>query len=279
MSYNGYPFDESLIKTLDAVFQRIENNKAAMIIIDGGVGEGKTTLACHIANYFQPGWVKQRSHDLLAMGGSNFVAALEEAVRMNDKVVVYDEAGDFNTRGALTSFNKQLNRVFETYRQTQKLVILCLPNFADIDKSLMHKQIMRTLIHVYDRTKNMGRYKAFSLWRAWYLRETMQSFTVPQQAYGMTTPNLYGAFKDLSSDERDKVSAISLKGKKKIIQESRLREQGYIDMEQLMTMTPLTKQKAYQALQDVSNYTKVGKKKYYHKKEAIMKLDNALKGE
>lgn len=279
MAYNNLPFDESLTSTLNPVYERIQNNKAAMIIIDGGVGEGKTTLACHIAEYFQPGWVKDRSDKLLAMGGANFMNALEEAVRMNDKVVVYDEAGDFNTRGALTAFNKQLNRIFETYRQTQKLIILCLPNFSDIDKSLMYKQIMRVLIHVYGRGSNYGRYKVYSLWRTWYIRENMSRLTVPQQAYGMTTPNLYGAFKDLPKDKKTQVSSISLKGKRKIIQESRLREQGYVDMEYLMTQTPLSKNKAYDALSTVDNFTRLGNKKYYHKKEAVVKLDHYLKGE
>jgi len=67
-------------------------------------------------------------------------------------VIVYDEAGDFNTRASLTYFNQNMNRVFETYRALGIIVILCLPSFADIDTSLMKKKIARMLIHCYART-------------------------------------------------------------------------------------------------------------------------------
>jgi len=264
MSYNGHPFDDSLIPSLESVRDRIKLNKAAMIIIDGGVGEGKTTLACHIAKFFQPDWVRQRSEELLAMGGKQFLKALDVSVKKGDKVVVYDEAGDFNSRGALTYFNQNLNRVFETYRQTQKLIILCLPDSSDIDKSLYKKRIPRAVINTYNRNRKWGNYRVYSLWRAWYLHEKMRKLTVPPQAYTMVSPNLYGHFKDLSPEERDIIGKISMKGKRQIIQQSYLNQKGLIDIEEIGRRTGYSKASLYPKLRDESSES-VGRKKYWDK--------------
>ena len=49
MAYNGQLFDDSLNKNIQGLKDRVAINKAAMLVIDGGVGEGKTTLAVEIA--------------------------------------------------------------------------------------------------------------------------------------------------------------------------------------------------------------------------------------
>lgn len=265
MSYNGLPFDDSLIPSLKAIQERIKINKAAMIIIDGGVGEGKTTLACHLAEWYQPGWVENRSHELLAMGGKSFLKALDVSVKKKDKVIVYDEAGDFNSRGALTYFNQNLNRVFETYRQTQKLIILCLPFFKDIDANLFQKSIPRILINCHNRTKNYGRYRVYSLWRTWYLREKSRKLTVPQACYQVVNPNLFGQFKDLPEGQRDIISKISLQGKRNIIQRSYLNQRGMIDIEEISKQTGYSKPSLYNKLKEEAS-ERVGSKKYWHKR-------------
>ena len=43
----GLPFNGRLAKSINDQRIRIKKKKASMIIIDGGVGEGKTTLAYH----------------------------------------------------------------------------------------------------------------------------------------------------------------------------------------------------------------------------------------
>lgn len=264
MSYNGLPFDDSLIPSLQSVKDRIKLNKAAMIIIDGGVGEGKTTLACHIAEWYQPGWVENRSEELLAMGGKAFLKSLDVSVKKKDRVVVYDEAGDFNSRGALTYFNQNLNRVFETYRQTQKLIILCLPDSSDIDRNLFKKRIPRMVINTYDRNDKYGNYRVYSLWRAWYLHEKMKKLTVPPQAYSIVTPNLFGHFKDLDPEEREVIGKISMKGKRQIIQKSYLNQKGLIDIEEIGRRTGYSKASLYPKLRDLECES-VGRKKYWDK--------------
>ena len=69
---------------------------------------------------------------------------------------VYDEAGDLNTKGALSRFNKDMDRIFETFRQFGIVVIFCLPLFKSLDNNLMDKGLMRWLLHTYGRTETYG---------------------------------------------------------------------------------------------------------------------------
>lgn len=273
MAYNGFPFDDSLLKSLEACKQRIRINKASMIIIDGGVGEGKTTLAAHIAEYYQPGWIKDRAVELLTMGGVEFIKGLDTAVKKGDDVLVYDEAGDFSSRTSLTYFNQNINRIFETYRQTKKIIILCLPFFADIDQSVFKKSVPRMVIHCYGRTAKYGKYKAYSLWRSWYLRAKIKKLTVPMDCFNIVKPNLYGQFKDLDSQERKILADISIKGKKKIIKETYLNQKGLVSTDEIMKKTGYSICSIYGKLKN-HKFEKVGVKKFYSKAVIQELIDN-----
>lgn len=270
MVYTEYGFDSSLLPSLQAIKERVALNKAALIIIDGGVGEGKTTLACEIASWYQKGWL-DKVEDLLAMGGTDFTKKLEKAAAKREKVVVYDEGGDFASRSALTRFNSTMNRIFETYRSTQILVILCLPDFSDLDKSLMKKRIARLLLHTKDRKKTYGRIMFYSLWRMWYLKAKMKEVTVPPQAYSMVTPNGRGLFKDLPEEYRIRLEKISNKGKSKIRKESYAKEKGLIssdDAAKRMGIAKATFWSKYSA--SLKEKEKIGSLKFY----SIEDVDN-----
>lgn len=272
MVYTDWLFDSSLMKSLNAIKERIELNKAAMIVIDGGVGEGKTTLATEIAQWFQPGWFDHVS-ELLAMGGNDFTKKLEKAFQGGHKVVVYDEGGDFASRGALTQFNKNLNRVFETYRSTQILVILCLPDFSDLDKSLMKKRITRLLIHTHGRKKTYGRFKFFSLWRMWYIKEKMKEVTVPTQAYSIVTPNGRGLFKDLEQDKRDELAKLSNKGKSHIRKDTYIKSKGLLSTDEAAKKMGISTQRFSQVkrMNKLKHDETLGRTQFY-KTETIDRL-------
>ena len=261
MTYYNDSFDDSLLPTLHSVKDRIRKKKASMIIIDGGVGEGKTTFANHIAKLYQPNF-SSRISELVAMGGEEFLKSMDIAVRNGDKVVIYDEAGDFNSRGSLTYFNQTLNRVFETFRQTGIIVILCLPFFADLDASLFKKKIPRILIHCYGRNMKYGKYSVYSLWRTWYLRNKISKSIVPTSCYESVKPNLYGQFKDLPKVESDALADLSIKGKKKIIQHAYLKQKGLVNIDEIVKKTGYAKQTLYVKLKDVKA-EKYGNVKYF----------------
>jgi len=228
---NGLKIDSTLATNLRASLTRIRNKKASLFYIDGGVGEGKTTLGCVCAKYI----AEQLGQDFnikeqVRQGGSDFLKGMDWCVSNQRNVIVYDEAGDFNTRASLTFFNQSMNRVFETYRALGIVVILCLPSFADVDTSLMKKLIARYLIHCYSRNNNYGNYKVYSLWRMWYLKDKFKKRIVPTDAFRDVTPNFFGRFKDLDPEDSHALEVHSIKGKKDIIRKGMLQDQGLIDI-------------------------------------------------
>jgi len=264
---NGLKIDTTLDNNLGECIQRIKNKKASLIIIDGGVGEGKTTLgvicAKRIANKLKQDFdIKNQ----VRQGGSDFLKGMDECVKHKKSVIVYDEAGDFNTRASLTYFNQTMNRVFETYRALGIIVILCLPSFADVDTSLMKKKISRILIHCYNRNNNYGNYKVYSLWRMWYLKAKFAKITVPDDAFKFVSPNFRGRFRDLNSEDSEALENHSIKGKKDIIRKGMLQEKGMVDLK-------IVSQKTGYSIKTIRNYIKDHKVKgekhgntlYFHK--------------
>jgi len=228
---NGLPFTSPLDETLENQLKRIRNKKASMIIIDGGVGEGKTTLAIHCAEYIEKKQIILKEQ--LGMGGLDFQEKFAICHEKKHKVVIYDEAGDFNTRGALTSFNKRLNRLFEIYRGFQIIVILVLPSISVLDNSLFEKRIPRFLIHCHSRNNNYGRFSLYSLYRIYYLRDKLKKYTSPPFAYRDTTPNYRGLFKDLSIKRSDELNTFSTQGKLGIVTQGVLESKGYVNYKQI----------------------------------------------
>lgn len=265
---NGLKFDNTLAKNLDGSMQRVRARKASCLAVDGGVGEGKTTLAVEMAQYIE--WKHGNEFDKelqIGMGGKNFMKAIDYAVSKKKKVVVYDEAGDFNTRASLTYFNQNLNRVFETFRATGIIVILCLPSFMDIDTSLMKKGVLRWLVHCHGRTVNYGGYSVYSLDRMWYVKAKFSKLTVPTDAYRMTAPNFRGWFKDLDTEDRDELNKISMKGKKETIRKSMLEQRGLIDAQEIAKESGYSHESVKKWLQKKKpKFEKYGHRKYYEKK-------------
>lgn len=264
---NGLKIDTTLDNNLGECIQRVHNKKASLIIIDGGVGEGKTTLgvlcAKRIADKLgQPFDIKEQ----VRMGGGDFLKGMDWVVDKKRNVILYDEAGDFNTRASLTYFNQNMNRVFETYRALKIIVVLCLPSFADIDTSLMKKKISRMLIHCYNRNNHYGNYKVYSLWRMWYLKAKFLKLSVPDDAFKLVRPNFFGRFRDLDPEDSLILETHSIKGKKAIIQKGMLQEKGMIDIKTIC-------QKTGYSLDTIKNYVervkpsreKHGTNLYFHK--------------
>ena len=228
---NGLKFDDTLAFNLRRQIERVKMKKASLFVIDGGVGEGKTTLATECGMYLaeqlnQPFDIEQQ----VRQGGDDFFKGLEWCVENKRSIVVYDEAGDFNTRASLTRFNKNMNRVFETYRALGIIVILALPLFLDIDTSLMKKKILRFLIHCYGRKAKYGNYKVFSLNKCWWIKRAFASpkVVVPEDAYKCTYPNYLGHFKDLNPEDSVLLENHSLKAKKQIIKDNVEKEEEII---------------------------------------------------
>lgn len=232
---HGLPFDKKLAENLDDLIDRVKKNKAALIIVDGGVGEGKTTFGCEIGDYInkKKGLGNIDFDTQLAMGGADFTKKIRMCYKKKLPVILYDEAGDFNRRGALTRFNAMLNRTFETFRAFQIIVILILPSFHVLDQDLFDKNIPRLLVHAYGRTEKYGRFKAWSLYRMLYIRERMKKLVVKAFAYSIVDCNFQGDFLDLDTARCNQLDTLTIKGKMDVLQKQEIMMEGLISYEEI----------------------------------------------
>jgi hypothetical protein len=235
---SGLKFDKTLDLNISGCITRVNNKKASLVVIDGGVGEGKTTLATEIAQRIA--FNLNQEFDIskqVKMGGREFLEGLQWCSKNGRRIIVYDEAGDFNTRASLTYFNQTLNRVFETYRALKIIVILSLPCFSDLDTSLMKKKISRFLVHTYGRNNKQGNYSVYSLPRMWYLKKNMSKATIPDSAFKKVAPNFRGHFLDLDTQDATTLENLSVKGKKNIVEKSALKEKGLMSIQEISEFT------------------------------------------
>jgi hypothetical protein len=231
----GLPFSEKLAENIDDLTTRVQKGKASLIIIDGGVGEGKTTLAVQIGDYAQRKNLQLDKQ--LSMGGSEFMKKAEACFKNDLHILIYDEAGDFNKRGALKNFNAMINRFFETYRAYKILVIICVPDFNVLDNQLYGNKIPRLLLHLYNRGENTGNFRGYSLYRMFWLKDKMKKGVVPSGAFQRTEPNFYGHNKNLPAFRASELAKISTASKLETLQKSRQQMDDLVSVKDIMKKT------------------------------------------
>jgi ABC-type dipeptide/oligopeptide/nickel transport system ATPase component len=234
---NGYPFTNPLPDTLMQQLKRVDNKRASLILIDGGLGSGKTTTAVQIMKVvnkikglFYAVSLKIKNHPQLSLGGKEFTGCFRETHKRKLPIITYDEGGDFNRRGAISGFNQMINRLFETFRGFKIIVIICLPNFNVLDNYLFENQVPRLLIHIDKRTQEVAYFKAYSLsqmnWiRYWYDKLPKSA---KHKCYSMVKPNFYGKVLNLSPKEEKQLDILSTYGKKELFKASEKKLKGYV---------------------------------------------------
>lgn len=232
---HGLPFSKILGINIKDLLNRIDINKASLAIVDGGVGEGKTTLGTEVADFvnkennLHPIKLEIKQHPQLAQGGEAFLKQLRICYEKNLPVIVYDEAGDFNRRGALTRFNAMINRTFETYRAFKILVILCLPSFGVLDNEIFLKGIPRLLLHLDKRNIEYGYFRGYSLYRMMYIKDRMKKLVVKNFAYDLVEPNFRGNFLDLEPHRIKQLDRLTTKGKIDALKKAEIKIEGLIN--------------------------------------------------
>jgi len=281
-TYNhGLPFNKKLAENIDYEIKRVELKKASMIIVDGIVGEGKTTLAIHIADYINHKHgmknvsLEKSNHPQLAMGGKEFQKNLRICYKEGFVVLIYDEAGDFNKRGSLTRFNEALNRTFETFRAFKVIIIMCLPSFEVLDNSLFDKGIPRLLLHCFDRNENYGNFAGYSLYLIFYLKKVMARETVKLMAYRKVYPNFYGQFLDIEPARSKKLDILSTTSKLEISKMAEIKMEGllsYDDVSKKTLRSIIWVKKAVQNLK-IKHSRIIDRKKYFKSNVVDILLD------
>jgi hypothetical protein len=228
---HGLPFSQVLKESLDSCKVRVmQKNLPVIIIIDGGLGEGKTSAAVQICKYYQNGvWYPEQ----VGMGGENFLKVCDWAKDNNVHVAVYDEAGDLSGRGALTRFNRTMNRFFDTYRQYKIIAILCLPVFYNLDHSMFQNKSVQMLINLYGKDVKHGDTNMRVYDRGgvnWLLYRAKIEKVDKTSIYLRQHPVFRGNILKLPPDDDQKLNAISMKGKSKILKNSVIDLEGLVDV-------------------------------------------------
>ena len=236
---NGLKFSSPLEKNLDNLIARVDGNKAALIIVSGGVGEGKTTLLVEVLDYINSKKglplidLEMKNHPQLGQGGLEFMQNLRICFERKLPCVGYDEAGDFSKRGSLTQFNAMLNRTFDTFRAFKCIVVIALPNFNILDGDLYDKNIPRLLIKCENRSPNYGNFNCYSLYRMNLLRSYMKKFNLKNFAYAKVRPNFRGHFLDIEPDRSKQLDNLSTKSKFSILRKSEVKIEGLLTFPEL----------------------------------------------
>ena len=271
---NQLPFSEKHAENLNYQIGRVELGKASLIIYDGGVGEGKTTKAVQDADYINarhrlpPISLETKNSPQIAMGAEEFLKKLKLCHAQKLPVIIYDEAGDFNRRGALTKINSVLNRVFETYRGFKIIVMLVLPSFNVLDNSLFDKGIPRLLVNCYGRTKRQGNIRAYGVYRMSYIRAKMAKLIIKKFAYAQQSPNYRGHFKNLSPARIKALDNLSTKSKLGELDKGSIKLEGLKSTKELMNATGLSYQRIHKRLKllGIKETRNIGLNKYYSPK-------------
>lgn len=195
---------KKLLENLDDLIMRVAKKKAAVVIIDGGLGEGKTTLgvecADYVNEYFGMGKVQldSKAHPQYSMGADEFKLKLPSAFREGFKTLVYDEAGDFNNRNFASQFNKDMYSIFNVHRALGMIIFVVLPSYYDLDTGLWRLNIIRMGLHCQGREEKLGHFLGYSLKNLIFMRFGVGKKKIhPAFSYKYGSPNFAGVFKDL----------------------------------------------------------------------------------
>jgi len=215
---NGHAVTDGVVKNLKDLKYRVEvEKKASLLIIDGQQGEGKSTLAIICGDVYSGEEIDLNTQ--YAIGGDEFVKKLKSCFELKKKVLIYDEAGDFSSRSSLTKFNRNLSRVFETFRRFQIFIILVLPCVKTLDRKLFDDGVPRCLLHCHGRGLQEGKIWGYDGVKAQRIVARMKKVEVPQVVYKdpRLSQNFNAFFVNLSHERAKELDEISLSGKMDIL--------------------------------------------------------------
>lgn len=211
--------------------KRIQNNKASLIVVDGPLGSGKTTLSVSFADFIQRKPINLQEQ--LSMGGDDFQSKLQICIDKGHRVLIYDEAGDFSKKAVMTKFNRNLSRIFDTFRTYKMIIILVLPDAMKLDNHIISSRVSRLLIHCEERSETSGKYRVFSLSDFYWIAYHAKQQIVKPKAYSMQRPLYVEYFHPLPKKRQTELDEISTASKREILDKNVLASRGLVDLKMI----------------------------------------------
>lgn len=266
-------FGNAMERNLQILVARVAHNKPALIACDGGLGEGKTTLMIHMADYIESlygnGLINLNPDQCIqyAMGADDFMQKLELCKAARKHVIIYDEAGDFAKGRGMTTFNHSINRAFDMIRTYQMVILLGLPLAFYLDPTIINKGVVRGLIHCYGRDYR-GNIKAYNLYRLGFILRYQrdQKITNKMYAYQKVRPNFYDHFTNLDPDRALQLDTLCNAYKTKVFKKSKSTVMGMLDVEQIAQTLGKTVNATRQILfhKGIKPVKKIGKRVFFN---------------
>ena len=286
---NGMPWhrDEFTSCLNEQKIERIDNNFPSVILIDGGQGQGKTTLAIHCADYFnslvglQKVDLVKKHNKQLAMGGVDFISKFNRCRANKLPALIYDEAGDYSKASTLSWFNYQLSNLFQKIRRAKIIIIICLHNFNIIDNRLFADEIIRGAIHCYDRqkTRTHGNMNVYDINQLSWVRHWYSKFPPARRhaCYSMVSPMFQCRFKNLPQTRAKQLAFLCDAGKERERQEAEVQMKGLLSVKDLakdVNRSDIWVRKKL-AEKRIKPAEVIGQRHYYGK-SALKQLENIL---
>lgn len=218
----------SLKKTLNLFEKRRKKSLPTIVIFDGPSGVGKTTCAVSCASYLNGGVIDFDKQ--IGFGFNDFERKVNICSDEKLKVCIYDEAGEFSRRGALSRLNARVNEFLDTYRAFNIIVFFCLPDASSLDSPTYKKLLVRAVIRI-----RRGLYDKVSEGRLWMLKRYFRILEKIKYnpletylAYNSTPPNFHFRYSKLPKEIQTKLDTIGIKAKKSMLKARQQVSEGNI---------------------------------------------------
>lgn len=138
-------------KYLDIRFKKHQKEWDTVGIIGGDEGSGKTNLGLGMCDYWQTlrnGVCSEKDIKHICMDGTTFAQDLADS--QENEFTVFDEAGELDTRRAMSNFNVMMTQAYKVIRADRLFTLLILPDLWDLEPRFRNRRV-KFYIHVYRR--------------------------------------------------------------------------------------------------------------------------------
>lgn len=136
---------------MDIRFDKHKKHWDTVGCIVGDEGVGKSNLALGMVDYWQEklnGKCKPKDIKHMCMTGKDFATDIGDSIPF--EITVFDEAGELDSRRAMSKFNVMLTQAYKVIRADRLFSLLVLPEFWDLESRFRNRRL-KFLIHVYKR--------------------------------------------------------------------------------------------------------------------------------